>query len=222
LRKFDGNGQPVGQIQKVSKGELYTTTEISMAIDKDDRFVVTWEGTQRKLIKIFGQRFDSAGVPIGDNFPLGDTSNQITQYHPGVSVHNGEIYAVWGDGGKDFGNIFMSILDFDNPVVRVDTKTQHTETPDKYTLSQNYPNPFNPNTMIEYGLPAKSSVRLQIFNTLGQRVITLYDGVQAAGYQKALWNANVSSGIYFYHIDAVSLSEPNNRFVQVKKMLLLR
>jgi hypothetical protein len=36
------------------------------------------------------------------------------------------------------------------------------------------------------------------------------------------WTADVSSGIYFYGIDAASTNDPNNRFVQVKKMLLLK
>jgi hypothetical protein len=94
--------------------------------------------------------------------------------------------------------------------------------PDHYFLSQNYPNPFNPSTTIEYGLPEKSNVRLEIFNILGQRVATLYDGEQTAGYQKLRWNANVSTGIYIYRIVAISISNPNNRFIQVKKMLLLR
>ena len=94
--------------------------------------------------------------------------------------------------------------------------------PTNFILFQNYPNPFNPSTTIEYALPAKSIVRLQIFNVLGQRVTTLYDGEQAAGYQEVLWNAAVSSGIYFYRIDAVSVSNPNIRFMQVKKMLVLK
>jgi hypothetical protein len=36
------------------------------------------------------------------------------------------------------------------------------------------------------------------------------------------WQASVASGIYFYRIEAASASDPNNRFVQVKKMLLLK
>ena len=222
LRKFNVNGQPVGQIQKVSKGELYSTTEISIAIGKDDRFVVTWEGMQKKLIKIFGQRFNSNGTPIGDNFPLGDTSNQITQYRPAVSVHDGKIYTVWGDGAKAFGNIFMSILDFDNPVVGVEAKIRHTSTPDTYSIAQNYPDPFNPSTTIEYTLPLRSRIRLHVFNILGQQVATLYDGEQLAGYQKVQWNAHVASGIYFYRIEAAAVDNPIFHFIGTKKMLLLK
>ena len=94
--------------------------------------------------------------------------------------------------------------------------------PDHYFISQNYPNPFNPSTMIEYGLPANSSVRLRIFNILGQRVATLYDGEQSAGYQKVQWNARVASGIYFYRIDATSVDGSIKHFIETKKMLLLR
>jgi flagellar hook assembly protein FlgD len=67
-----------------------------------------------------------------------------------------------------------------------------------------------------------SNVRLQIFNILGQRVTTFYDGEQAAGYQKVRWNAKVSSGIYFYHIEATAMDDPNKYFVDTKKMLFLK
>lgn len=76
--------------------------------------------------------------------------------------------------------------------------------------------------MIEYGLPEKSNVRLQIFNILGQRVAALYDGEQAPGYQKVLWNANASSGIYFYRIESTAVDDPTKHFIDTKKMLLLR
>ena len=94
--------------------------------------------------------------------------------------------------------------------------------PKEFSLFQNFPNPFNPSTSIEYALPVKSRVLLQVFNILGQRVTILYEGEQAAGYQKVLWNANESSGMYFYRIDAVSVSDPNIHFMQVKKMLVLK
>ncbi len=91
-----------------------------------------------------------------------------------------------------------------------------------YSLSQNYPNPFNPSTTIEYGLPSASKVQLTIFDVLGRNVATLYNGEQTAGYQRLRWNAPVSTGVYFYRIDATSVENPERRFVQVKKMLLIK
>lgn len=94
--------------------------------------------------------------------------------------------------------------------------------PAVYSLSQNYPNPFNPSTTIEYGLPSASKVRLTIFDVLGRNVATLYNGEQEAGYQRLRWDAPVSTGVYFYSIDATSLQNPERRFVQVKKMLMIK
>lgn len=94
--------------------------------------------------------------------------------------------------------------------------------PAVYSLSQNYPNPFNPSTTIEYGLPSASKVRLTVFDVLGRYVATLYNGEQEAGYQRLRWEPLVSTGVYFYSIDAASLQNPERRFVQVKKMLLMK
>ncbi len=94
--------------------------------------------------------------------------------------------------------------------------------PAEYFLEQNYPNPFNISTTVRYGLPANSNLHLVVYNVLGQVVSELMNEVQSAGWKEVNWQANVSSGIYFYRIEAVSVSDPNNRFVQVKKMLLLK
>lgn len=94
--------------------------------------------------------------------------------------------------------------------------------PSVYSLSQNYPNPFNPTTTIEYGLPSASKVRLTVFDVLGRNVATLYNGEQGAGYQRLRWDAPVSTGVYFYCIDATSLQNPERRFVQVMKMLVMK
>jgi hypothetical protein len=91
-----------------------------------------------------------------------------------------------------------------------------------FTLKQNFPNPFNPSTTIQYVLPVQSNVKLVIYNILGQVVMELVNAEQSAGYQLAVWNATAASGMYFYRLEAVSTVDPHQRFVQVKKMLLLR
>lgn len=93
--------------------------------------------------------------------------------------------------------------------------------PDKFDLAQNYPNPFNPNTKIRFDLPKKSSVKLTVYNVLGQRVSTLFDGEKPAGKYEADWDGTsqtgvkVSSGMYFYKLEA-------DGFVATKKMLLVK
>ncbi|MEW6062061.1 MAG: lamin tail domain-containing protein, partial [Bacteroidota bacterium] len=97
------------------------------------------------------------------------------------------------------------------------------EAPNKFSMGQNYPNPFNPQTTLRYGVPQTSRVKLQIFNTLGQVVATLVNEQKDAGYYETNWNAaNYPSGVYFYRIEANATENPTNRFVETKKMLLLK
>ena len=78
--------------------------------------------------------------------------------------------------------------------------------PESLLLGANYPDPFNATTSIEYALPAPARVKLEIFNTLGQKVRSLVNENQAAGYQKIVWQSKddqgmeVSSGVYFIQL----------------------
>ena len=88
--------------------------------------------------------------------------------------------------------------------------------PHEFSLLQNYPNPFNPITTIKYALPRNCYVKLDVFNILGQKVATLVDRKQRAGYKVARWDAGaLSSGIYFYRLKA-------GDFVQTRKMVLIK
>jgi hypothetical protein len=88
--------------------------------------------------------------------------------------------------------------------------------PKDYTLFQNYPNPFNPNTVISYSLPLSSYVKLIVYNTLGQSIITLESGYKTAGNYSINFNASdLPSGIYFYKLEAGSFS-------QINKMMLIK
>jgi hypothetical protein len=90
------------------------------------------------------------------------------------------------------------------------------ETPRESALEQNYPNPFNPATTIKYAIPTGGSVRLGVFNLLGQLVKVLYEGVQPAGtYEVEFRSEDIPSGIYFYRIEAPG-------FVETKKMVIAK
>jgi len=94
--------------------------------------------------------------------------------------------------------------------------------PQQFALNQNYPNPFNPSTSIHFALPKASSVTIDIFDVLGQRIARIVDQTLPAGYHKTHWSANVASGIYFYRLRAIAVDQPMSHFVDVKKMILLR
>ncbi len=87
--------------------------------------------------------------------------------------------------------------------------------PREYALKQNYPNPFNPSTTIRFELPKSSYVSLKVFDALGREITTLVSQELNPGYFTIRWNANVSSGIYFYRLQA-------GQYVETKKMVLLR
>ena len=106
--------------------------------------------------------------------------------------------------------------------VGIENKDEFLVLPKKYILEQNYPNPFNPSTIVKYGIPEQSNIKIEIFNMLGQSVGVLINTEKSAGFYETTWNAeNLPSGIYLISIRAEGLSSKNN-FTQVKKALLLK
>ena len=105
---------------------------------------------------------------------------------------------------------------YDHFTTPTDVNENKQSMPTKFELSQNYPNPFNPSTTINYSLPFASTVKLEVFNILGEKVASLVNSFQQPGNYQVLWNAeNCASGIYFYRISTKAL-------VQTKKMMLLK
>jgi len=55
------------------------------------------------------------------------------------------------------------------------------ETPAEFKIMSMYPNPFNPNGNLEFTLPDKGFVSVSLYNVIGQKVATAFEGVLEGG-----------------------------------------
>jgi hypothetical protein len=112
-------------------------------------------------------------------------------------------------------------IDFDGTFDYSDVVNVGSTIPTEFALEQNYPNPFNPSTSIAYAVPVKSNVTLEVYNLIGQKIVTLVEGQVEAGKHTAQFNASfMSSGIYLFKLTAVG--ENGSQFSSSKKMTLLK
>lgn len=120
--------------------------------------------------------------------------------------------ATWGSGTLYFDEIEF-LTKYEVPVIE---SKNNRLVPKTFNLDQNYPNPFNHETVIQYTLPQKSSVRITMYNLQGQVIEILVDEIKEAGIYQIRWNSrNVGSGVYFYRMEA-------GNFEITRKCLLLR
>ena len=137
--------------------------------------------------------FVTGGYTRGADFPITPAAYDTT--------YNGDVDGVLFQFG-------LSIVSVNNDV--------SNEIPMDFRLSQNYPNPFNPVTTIRYSIPKENNVSLIVYNMLGEEVAELVNESQQIGnYEVELNATELSSGVYFYKIQAGS-------FVETKKMILLK
>jgi hypothetical protein len=141
----------------------------------------------------------------GTSWSAADTDSVSTQASA-IVVCKDYIFA--GINGGVWKRPFSEIL--------TSVKDNGSNLPIRFSLSQNYPNPFNPTTTISFALPKTSFVNLKIFDLLGREVaIIVSEEMSAGSYTKQLNAANMSSGIYFYRLQA-------GLFTVTKKLVLLR
>ncbi|MDZ7289192.1 MAG: T9SS type A sorting domain-containing protein [candidate division KSB1 bacterium] len=220
LRRFWANGMPFGPSHKVNEKPGYNYAETDIAQDVDGRFVVVWEGRDKKT-NIMAQRFSSDGSLIGGNFKVGMVTDTLNQYYPSTALRDGKMYTAWEeliliDSTTFHFNAWMNIIDFDD--VPVSVKNRTGKTPEAHHLLQNYPNPFNPVTTIRFALLRSSHVQLIIYDALGNEIVTLEDREMLSGVHEVTWNAKereVPSGVYVCQLKT-------NGYMQTRKMLLIR
>jgi len=97
--------------------------------------------------------------------------------------------------------------------------------PTSFHLKQNFPNPFNPTTKIPFDIPELEEditiIKINIFNHLGQKVKTLYNGPLSAGTYELEWSGlddsdrKMPSGVYIYHLYSTE-------YTASRKMILVK
>jgi len=124
--------------------------------------------------------------------------------------------------GKGIYVYRLKQTDTDGKFRYIKTIEVNMEAPQEYELLQNYPNPFNPTTTISYTLANESDVKITIYNTLGKEVAKVVNDRQNSGSYSLNFNAaNLSSGIYFYRIEAYSI-KGGNPFIATQKMTIVK
>jgi hypothetical protein len=107
-----------------------------------------------------------------------------------------------------------NIYELTNPSIGIQNIS--SEIPAAFTLKQNYPNPFNPETNIQFALTKSEFVSIKVFDILGNEIATLVNEQKQAGtYQVDFKGTALSSGVYFYRMQA-------GAFTDIKRMTLLK
>ncbi|MFH1699472.1 MAG: T9SS type A sorting domain-containing protein [Candidatus Zixiibacteriota bacterium] len=170
-------------------------------------------------------RYSDADLLIGDN-KIGDESTLEVYYWQDVTngwqlVDGSNVDTVRNEVMAPFTKSGTYAAFTTNILTDVEDDEYGDNLPYKFELSQNYPNPFNPVTTIEYSLPQRSHVTIEVYNLLGQKVITLIDYEQIAGNYTIVWDGendigvSVATGVYLYRFQT-------DEYTETKKMLLVK
>jgi len=74
---------------------------------------------------------------------------------------------------------------------------------DAFNLSISFPNPFNATAMIEYAIPRKTFVRLDVYNLQGKVILPPVNEEKLPGaYSVHIDVRQIASGMYFYRLEA--------------------
>ena len=138
-------------------------------------------------------------------------------------VSIGEDIAVWDLVINTDGYIFAGTSSgvFRRLQAATSVEQVGSDIPREFILEQNYPNPFNPTTAITFDLAKESTVTLNVYNTLGQRIRTLVAGRYRPGAYQVMWDGRddagcaVAGGVYVYRLKA-------DAYTQARTMVLMK
>ena len=133
-----------------------------------------------------------------------------------LKTEDGKVLAALNGGGK----VTLNDASVKKLIVTVNSGIA---IPKVFALSKNYPNPFNPTTRFTVDVPRVSQVEVSVYDILGRKIATLWNGEQSAGYHTMEWDGRdgqgltAPTGMYF-----IRMSAPSEQFSAVQKVMLMK
>ncbi len=214
-RRYSLDGSAVSGIVTVVDPVSGAAADISVDIDTDGNFAVAWTDFNDGIRSAYYTLVHNDNV-VESVKPFSSQSGAATEKSPSVSLNSLQIFKAWssnlvaGAGFDAYANSTAYTITGadgidDDPII-----------PRTFTLHQNYPNPFNPSTTISFYLARSSEVKLEVINSLGQRVAVVEWNKLSAGKHEYSFDGNgLSSGVYFYRLTA-------GDYCSTRKMMLLK
>lgn len=174
----------------------------------DNNVILNWSTATELNNSGFSIERKLAGTPLFEEIGFVDGYGTTTEQ---------KTYHFSDNPGQIAGFIYrLKQIDYDGTFEYSNEIEVELTLPKDFELVQNYPNPFNPLTMISWKLAKDSHVTIKVYDVLGNEITTLVNETKPAGiYQIEFDGNNLSSGTYFYRIDA-------SEFSQIKKMSLIK
>lgn len=191
----------------------YVTSSNNIGLYKTTDGGVNWFDSNNNIPRYSEDFYIASGIAIN---PLNPDNLYVNSYNKGVFVsHNaGQTWEDFNDGLRTGYPLANSILVDPTDTCRIylatDTYSVWSITrtltdsqdgpqiPDKFITLSNYPNPFNSSTVIKFSAKESEHITLDIYDLLGQRVETIFDGIKQAGQYAFTWDASrYPSGVYF-------------------------
>ncbi|MEO7292521.1 MAG: T9SS type A sorting domain-containing protein [Ginsengibacter sp.] len=190
----------------------YTSVNNAWAIATSGNVVhVLWYDFRDGNYEIYYKRSTDAGISWGADTRLTNASGD-SQF-PSVSVSGSVVHVVWYDNRDGNNEIYYKRNPTGNPIGIINI---NSEIPNQYSLSQNYPNPFNPTTVIKFQVASLSSVKLTVFDVLGNEIETLVNEQLTTGtYEVDFDGSSFTSGVYYYKLTA-------GDYTETEKMVLIK
>ena len=167
----------------------------------DLQVAITVNGTTSSVA---GELVDANGTVVDFNNSTGNNPFTLTAPDSGTYTVN----AGFKNPSKKWDSVMVNISLTD--------VGENPSNPASFELFDNYPNPFNPSTTLRYSIPEASFTSVKIYDALGNEVSSLVNETKSAGTYEVEFNASdLSSGIYYYTLNAGS-------FTETKKMILIK
>ncbi len=102
-QRYDSAGSPVGNEFQVNSYTTSWQSSPALATDSVGNFVVVWDSSDQdgSSLGVFGQRYDSAGGPLGNEFQVNSYTTGNQQRSAVAADGSGNFVVVWNSGYQD-------------------------------------------------------------------------------------------------------------------------